>query len=112
MFSFAVSNARTVCLAIFCNDWSPPSARVLRLPWSEQRLLGSPQVKSLVRLLEVEPALWRCEVSLRPGWCEYLFLVDAAWMFDPTAAEKCPDGSGDFSSARWIESIAHPGTLP
>jgi hypothetical protein len=110
-FSLARSGTRTVCVAIFFNDWPPQLRRALRLPWSGSERREPPSVRALVRLSEVKPALWRGEVSLRPGWCEYLFLVDAQWMLDPAAPEKCPDGDGDFSSTRWIESVARPGML-
>ena len=111
-FSLARDGARTVCLAIFFNDWSPQLPRGLRLPWIGRELRGPPLVRALVRLGEIKPALWCGKVSLQPGWCEYLFLVDGEWVLDPNASEKCPDGSGDFNSARWIEPAARPDMLP
>ncbi len=65
-----------------------------------------------MRLREVTPALWSGEVLLRPGWCEYMFLVDGVWTLDPDAPEKAPDGDGDFSSARRIGSCVRSETLP
>jgi hypothetical protein len=110
-FSFAWAGARSVCVAVFFNDWSPAAPRGRRATWTAREAREPPLVKTLVRLTEVKPALWCCDVSLQPGWCEYLFLVDGVWMLDPNAGKKCPDGAGDFNSARWIEAAAHPASI-
>jgi hypothetical protein len=102
-FSLAWQGAHTVCLAIFFNDWILQSARKIHFPWNGLEPRTPPLMRALVRLSEAKPAFWLCEVPLQPGWCEYLFLVDGTWVFDPYAPEKCPDGTGDFSCARWIE---------
>ena len=111
-FSLAFPGARTAYVAIFFNDWSLRSPRGLRLPWIEHERRGQPLVRALVRLSEVNPGLWCGNVSLLPGWCEYLFLIDGEWVLDPNAPEKCPDGAGDYSSARWIEMVTPPEALP
>jgi len=87
-FSHSCRGAHSVCLAIFFKEWLPP------------------MVRTLLQLSEVKPGLWCVEITLSPGWCEYLFLVDGEWVPDLNAAKKCPDGMDDFISARWVEPVA------
>jgi hypothetical protein len=63
-------------------------------------------VRDQVPLEQVEPGLWRCELSLSRGWYEYLFLVDGTWVMDPDAPEVCPDGAGGMNAARMVEPVA------
>jgi len=111
-FSLIYRGACSVCVATFLNEWSQQSARDQRLPWSGRGVQKTPIVRTLTRLREVTPTRWHCEVLLPPGWCEYLFLVDGGWMLDPNAPEKCPDGDGDFSSAKWISPATQLEMLP
>jgi hypothetical protein len=89
-FSHSCRGARSVCVAIFFQEWLPPL------------------VRTLLQLSEVKPNLWCGEIALSPGWCEYLFLVDGEWVPDLNAAKKCPDGAGEFISARWVEPFVYP----
>ncbi|MDO8541485.1 MAG: glycogen-binding domain-containing protein [Opitutaceae bacterium] len=112
-FSLAIPGARSVWLAVFFSDWPPELARGSHLPWSGRGARAPSLVRTLVRLRELTPAVWSGEVSLHPGWCEYMFLVDGVWVLDPNALEKCPDGDGDFSSARRVEScVDHEAVRP
>lgn len=108
LFSIACPGARTVCLAIFFDDWSAPAQRGRPFPPVARAQRGPPLIRALVRLSKATPPLWQGLISLRPGWCEYLFLVDGEWTPDPNAPERCPDSTGDFSSARWIEPAVRP----
>ena len=109
-FSFACCGARSVCLAIFFNEWLPPSSRKFQLSWSEDGSREQPMVRELVRFCEMQSGLWCGKVSMRPGWFEYLFLVDGEWMLDPQAPRECPHGEGDLRSARFVEPIVPPET--
>lgn len=111
-FSLARPGARSVCLAISASNWSPQPPPSPASPWSARCEKGPPLVRDLVRMSEVKPGVWTCAVALRPGWCEYLFLVDGEWLLDPTAPEKCPDGAGDYSSVRRIETVARAEAFP
>lgn len=110
-FILARPHARTVWLAVFFRNW-PPQSPPASSRWRVREYQGPQLVRELVRMSEAKPGLWRCAVSLRPGWCEYLFLVDGEWVLDPSAPEKCPDGAGDFSSARRIESVSPAEAFP
>jgi hypothetical protein len=103
-FSLSSPGARAVSLAIFFNQAprSPALADDAHRGGKEERSVM--MVRDLVPLQQPKPGLWRCEVNLAPGWYEYLFLVDGAWVMDPDAAEVRPDGAGGFNAARKVEA--------
>ena len=111
-FSLSAVGARAVSVAFFFNQWSA------ELPPPERPEEGAPQdkdhlmVRALVGLREMKPGLWRCETPLSPGWHEYLFLVDGAWVMDPDAPEICADYSGGFNAARMVERDAIATKIP
>ncbi|GEM_PF-1934912 len=40
--------------------------------------------------------VWRIEIALRPGRYRYAYLVDGAWVADPTCGEFETDASGNY----------------
>ena len=102
-FTLSSPSARVVHLAVFFNNWSA------KLPCPVTATAGGWQgnsqmmVRHLVPLELVQPGLWCCELPLLPGWHEYLFLVDHAWVMDPEAPEVCSDGAGGFNAARMVD---------
>ncbi len=100
-FALDAPCARVVSLALFRNEWSPHSRPTISSnPHGPTR---ASLVTDLLPLAKIDENLWRCGVRLRPGWYEYLFLVDGKWVFDPTASDICPDGAGGHNCARRVE---------
>lgn len=93
-------------VAIFFNQWSVESALAGSAKIDEPVHKDHLMVRTMVELAEVRPGQWHCVMPLSPGWYEYLFVVDGAWVMDPNAPEICPDGVGGFNSARMVESAA------
>ena len=92
-FSHSCQGARSVCVAIFFKEIMPPMVRTLQ------------------RLRETKPGYWCGDITLSPGWCEYLLLVDGEWVPDLNAAQQCPDGIGDFISACWVGPLVQPDII-
>jgi len=110
-FALSSPGARAVSLAIFFNQWSvelPVSERPNR---DESLSKDHLMVRALMRLQQVTPGQWRCAMPLSPGWYEYLFIVDGAWVMDPEAPEICPDGADGFNAARMVESATAAGQV-
>ena len=104
-FTLSSPGAQVVHVAVFFNNWSaelPSPCPVTPGVWQEKSKM---MVRHLVSLGLVQPGLWRCELPLLPGWHEYLFLVDHAWVMDPEAPEVCSDGAGGFNAARMVEPL-------
>jgi len=101
-FSLVSPGARTVFVAIFFNQWSAdlpvPKHGKRNQPPNKDHLM----VRQMVGLEQTMPGQWRCEVLLAPGWHEYLFVVDGAWVMDPAAPEVCPDCAGGFNAALMV----------
>jgi 1,4-alpha-glucan branching enzyme len=72
-FVIEAKGARKVALAGDFNDWSP-----------ESTLLEGPDAAGN----------FVATVPLAQGDHEYMFVVDGAWVTDPRAAERRPDGFG------------------
>lgn len=108
-FSLSSPGARVVYVALFFNNWSAELPSPLPLSPGVHQKSGGMMVRDLVPLRQVKPGLWRCELPLSPGWHEYLFLVDHAWVMDPDALEVCPDGTGGFNAALMVKPVDRPG---
>jgi hypothetical protein len=101
-FSLSSPGARKVSVAIFFNQWSDQLPLPKRVTGDESQSKDHLMVREFVQLNQAAPGLWSCEISLAPGWHEYLFLVDGTWVMDPDAPETCPDYVGGFNAARMV----------
>jgi hypothetical protein len=72
-FTLAAQGARKVAIAGDFNGWDPERTLLV-----DQDGSGS----------------FAATVTLPPGAHEYMFVVDGAWVTDPAAAERRPDGFG------------------
>lgn len=97
-FTLSSPGARRVLLAFFFNA-PPPGPAPLPADATLRREVST-MVAELLPLTEAEPGRWRCEALLRPGPCEYLFLVDGEWVMDPEAPGVRPDGAGGYNAVR------------
>lgn len=105
VFTLSSPGARSVWLAFFFNQWASGDHAVSfahHEPVHGDHLM----VRELVRLTQVKPGQWRCEIKLPAGRHEYLFLVDGAWVMDPEAADVCHDLNGGFNCARLVQPPA------
>jgi 1,4-alpha-glucan branching enzyme len=74
-FKLEAANARSVAVAGSFNNWNPKK---------------TPLVK--------EANGWTATLSLPRGSYEYRFVVDGAWMSDPSARESVANGYGESNS--------------
>lgn len=109
-FTLASPGARRVRLALFFNAAPPGPAPLPADPAFRRE--ASTMVAEVLALAEAAPGHWRCEARLRPGPCDYLFLVDGEWVMDPEAPEVRPDGAGGYNAVRLVEREAAGASLP
>jgi hypothetical protein len=107
-FSLSSPGARSVSVAIFFNQWSDQLPLPKKVTGDESQSKDHLMVREFVQLNQVAPGQWSCEISLAPGWHEYLFLVDGTWVMDPDAPETCPDYVGGFNAARMVGPVGEP----
>lgn len=110
-FSLSSPGARSVSVALFFDRWTTelPAAEPgsdCESPYGDYQM-----VRQLVRLNQVKPGLWHAETPLPPGWHEYLFLVDGAWVMDPEATNICPNDAGGFSAVRIVAPEPMPNVV-
>jgi hypothetical protein len=105
VFSLLSPGARSVWLAFFFHEGSS-GARPASFAHREAMDGDHLMVRELVRLEQVSPGRWHCELPLPPGRHEYLFLVDGTWVMDPEASEVCHDRDGGFNCTRLVQAPA------
>ena len=80
-FKLAAPNAKSVYLAGTFNHWST-SSTPMKKDWK---------------------GTWRTTIRMKPGRCEYKFLVDGSWWTDPTSKETSNNPFGGTNSTIWVK---------
>ena len=81
VFTYADSQAKTVCLTGSFNQWAPQA-----------------------HCMKKEKSIWKLSLSLPPGRYQYLFLIDdQVWKLDPGATLMEENGFGSKNSILVVE---------